>query len=287
MAFAVRIVQGKLGRVALFELDNSLGVHAHSQWHILIKCGGADSAYGIRNRSWPLSDKRAVLVNSWEPHRYIHPAGMPPSTILALYIEPLWLSKLDQSLAGLARPRTRPGMFPDPGVEITSAIRQTVDALVDGLTKNEAVEETVLEHLTLDLIEEVHGDWPAAQPLGTLPPKQFTSDFRIRKAVRYIAEHKHEPLNINTLARHSGISRPHLFTLFRRYTNLSPGLYANMLRMNSAVSRVSAGSDTMCVIAGDLGFSAQSHFTRFFQKQWGIPPSEYRRVVQCMDSDRA
>ncbi len=278
----MRIVQGKLGRVALFELDNSLGVHAHSQWHILIKCGGADSAYSIRNRTWPLTDQRAVLVNSWEPHKYVHPAGAPPSTILALYIEPLWLSQFDQSVKGLARP----GMFPDPGVKMTPAIRQTVDALVDGLTRSEAVEETVLEHLTLDLIEEVHGDWPAAQPLDTLPLKQFASDFRIRKAVRYIGEHTQEPLNINSLARHSGISRPHLFTLFRRYTNLSPGLYANMLRMNSAVSRVSGGSDTMCVIAGDLGFSAQSHFTRFFQKQWGIPPSEYRRVVQCMDSGR-
>ena len=81
MAFAVRIVQGKLGRVALFELDNSLGAHAHSQWHILIKCDGADSAYSIRNRTWPLSEKRAVLVNSWEPHKYIHPIGAPPSTM--------------------------------------------------------------------------------------------------------------------------------------------------------------------------------------------------------------
>ncbi len=286
MAFAVRIVQGKLGRVALFELDSSLGVHAHSQWHILIKCGGADSAYRIRNRTWPLTDHRAVLVNSWEPHKYVHPAGMAPSTILALYIEPLWLSQLDQSLKGFASSEARPGALSNPGVEITPSIRRAVDALVDGLTWREAVEETVLEHLTLDLIEAVHGDWPDARPLGTLPPKLFASDFRIRKAVRYLAEHSNERLNINSLARHAGISRPHLFTLFRRYTNLSPGLYANMLRMNSAVSRVSAGSDTMCVIAGDLGFSAQSHFTRFFQKQWGIPPSEYRRVVQCIDTAR-
>ncbi|MDP7641255.1 MAG: AraC family transcriptional regulator [Alphaproteobacteria bacterium] len=282
MAFAVRIVQGKLGRVALFELDNSLGVHAHSQWHILIKCDGADSAYSIRNRTWPLSEKRAVLVNSWEPHKYIHPIGAPPSTILALYIEPQWLSRLDHNVEGLARA----GMFACPGVEITPVIRQAVNSLVDGLTWSEEVEEAVLEHLTLDLVEAVLRNWVDARPDDISLPKQFASDFRIRKAISYIAEHTNETLNVNSLARHSGISRPHLFTLFRRYTNLSPGLYANMLRMNSAVSRISAGSDTMCVIAGDLGFSAQSHFTRFFQKQWGIPPSEYRRVVQCMDTDR-
>ena len=32
-------------------------------------------------------------------------------------------------------------------------------------------------------------------------------------------------------------------------------------------------------VSAELGFSAQSNFTRFFQQQVGIPPSEYRRAA--------
>ncbi|MGE0875906.1 MAG: helix-turn-helix domain-containing protein [Burkholderiales bacterium] len=36
----------------------------------------------------------------------------------------------------------------------------------------------------------------------------------------------------------------------------------------------------MADVSADLGFSAQSNFTRFFLNQVGIPPSEYRRAAQ-------
>jgi AraC-like DNA-binding protein len=32
-------------------------------------------------------------------------------------------------------------------------------------------------------------------------------------------------------------------------------------------------------VSAELGFSAQSNFTRFFLNQVGVPPSEYRRAA--------
>lgn len=274
MVRAERIVQGKMGGLALFDLDHSLGLHAHSQWHIVIKCGGADGAVRVRDRCYPLTEQSAVLVNRWEPHHYAHPSGAPSSLLLALYVEPLWLAERDRGLAGLAQA----GAFADPCVQLSPATRRAADTMAKSLGRSETVEQSVLEQLTFDLAVSVLGEAPGRRALAAAPARRPARDFRIRKALRYIDERANEPLDIDALARHAGLSRAHLFALFRKCTNLSPGLYANVLRMNRAVTRLAASSDTMAVIADDLGFSAQSHFTRFFRCQWGVPPSEYRRA---------
>ena len=87
------------GRVALLDMDAPLIGHAHHHCHILIKAGGADSAFNVRGERAPLTDESAVLVNAWEHHAYEHDA--PPgqrTLILALYIEPSWLAELQRSL---------------------------------------------------------------------------------------------------------------------------------------------------------------------------------------------
>ncbi|MGH9992996.1 MAG: AraC family transcriptional regulator, partial [Nitrososphaera sp.] len=90
MSTAIKIFQGRFGRVALLDMNASLVAHAHHHCHILIKAGGADSAFLVRGERQPLTDETAVLVNAWEPHAYTHAAPPGEQTlILALYIEPL------------------------------------------------------------------------------------------------------------------------------------------------------------------------------------------------------
>jgi AraC-like DNA-binding protein len=52
-----------------------------------------------------------------------------------------------------------------------------------------------------------------------------------------------------------------------------------MLCIASAISKLSSGRGRIADVSAELGFSAQSNFTRFFQQQVGIPPSEYRRAT--------
>ena len=96
----------------------------------------------------------------------------------------------------------------------------------------------------------------------------------------YIGEHSSEPLDVMAVARHSGLSRPHFFALFRQCTNLTPNLYANVLRMNQAVNQLSESADSIAEISEELGFHAQSHFTRFFRSHQGVPPTEFRRALR-------
>jgi AraC-like DNA-binding protein len=50
-----------------------------------------------------------------------------------------------------------------------------------------------------------------------------------------------------------------------------------MLCVETAISRLSSGQGKIAEVAAELGFSAQSNFTRFFLHQVGVPPSTYRR----------
>lgn len=80
MSTAVRIFQGRFGRVALLKMDRPLVAHGHSQCHVLLKASGPDTCFSVRDKLCPLNDDTAVLVNSWEPHSYKHqnPDAPPP-----------------------------------------------------------------------------------------------------------------------------------------------------------------------------------------------------------------
>ena len=80
MSTALRIAHGAFGRVALLDMDRSLVRHAHPHCHVLIKADGADTQFAVGDDLVPLTDKQAVLINTWEPHAYVHDrTGRAPS----------------------------------------------------------------------------------------------------------------------------------------------------------------------------------------------------------------
>ena len=93
--------------------------------------------------------------------------------------------------------------------------------------------------------------------------------------------------DFDRIAAECGLSRAHFFALFRRGTNLTPSVYANELRMEEGIRKLSTSQSAIAGISLDLGFSAQSHFTRFFREHLGIAPSEYRKVVDIVEPEAA
>src|SRR6201997_2999158 len=118
MSTALRIAHGAFGRVALLDMDRSLVRHAHPHCHVLLKVEGADTRFAVGNGIAPLTGRTAVLVNSWEPHAYVHDASRPKTVILALYIEPEWLKTFRHGWGASAVP----GFFEKPCGEISPRI---------------------------------------------------------------------------------------------------------------------------------------------------------------------
>jgi AraC family transcriptional regulator len=278
MSTAIRIFQGKFGRVALLDMDGPLVTHAHSQCHVLLKASGADTFFAVRDKLHPLTDETAVLVNSWEPHSYAHPNPDAPRTvILALYIEPIWLGGIETNLTSSGHP----GFFQQPCVRISSQIRRLANELsmqmLYGEQPREQELETALSGLMMSVIDNFSG-WRSFGSLmnGRAPP---VHDHRIRRAVSFMRSNIGAELDIDRLAQEACLSRAHFFKLFQQCTSLTPHVYANVLRMEAAIENLARTDAPLASISDRLGFSAQSHFTRFFQQHQGIAPSQYRRVV--------
>lgn len=282
MSSAVKIFQGRFGRVALLDMSAPLVGHAHHHCHILIKAGGADSAFSVRGERAPLTDDLAVLVNAWEHHAYEHAA--PPgerTLILALYIEPGWLAEIQRSLALSGHPR----FFPQSCVRLSAATRKITEEFVLELWWADEVSPHRLEDLLFNLIIAVVESYSGWRDLASLlkakPP--VAMDPRVRHAIVLMKQDIAHDCDVDDLAAQTGLSRAHFFTLFQRDTQVTPLVYANVLRFEAAVARLTAGREPVGDVAHDLGFSNPSHFSRFFRAHLGITPSDYRRVVNLFE----
>lgn len=286
MSSAIKIYQGRFGRVALLDMDAPLVSHAHHHCHVLLKASGADTYFHVRSKRQPLTSETAVLVNAWEPHAYEHHGPEAPQTvILALYIEPGWLGEIQHSLSASLHPR----FFPQPCVRISKHTRRLADELAMEMCWSDAIAAERLEDLLFDLMMSVIEPFSAWRESGN-PYRHADSlhrDPRIGRAIAHMRENVGARLDMDQLAGQCGLSRAHFFTQFRRCTNVTPLVYSNVLRMETAIHSLTAATESLATISYEIGFSAPCHFTRFFRQNLGITPGEYRRVVNTYQRAKA
>ncbi|GAC1327150.1 MAG: helix-turn-helix domain-containing protein [Beijerinckiaceae bacterium] len=270
MTQALAILRGAFGRVALLDMDTSLVDHAHHHCHVILKASGPDQEFSVAGRSFPLREDTAILVNTWEPHHYLHRAGPECTVFLALYIEPSWLVQVDRSFAASAQA----AFFERPCVPVDAGLARLRGELVRqilGLDHNPAALEELIRAIVIALVYRFGERVPAS--LLRL------SDYRIRRALQLMKESASTSVDLDAVAREAGLSRPHFNTLFRRCTGLSPAVYANAVRIEAAVDAVCGPSAPIGSVSDELGFSAPSNFARFFQQHTGVAPGQFRRVV--------
>jgi transcriptional regulator GlxA family with amidase domain len=111
---------------------------------------------------------------------------------------------------------------------------------------------------------------------------QAPLDFRVRKSLRILDCCIAEGIALDNVARDAGLSRPHFFKLFRENTGVTPALYANTMRIERALDRLTCSHSSITDIGFELGFSSQSHFTHFFSAHVGIAPTQYRTIARVV-----
>src|SRR5262245_58297205 len=70
---------------------------------------------------------------------------------------------------------------------------------------------------------------------------------------------------------------PHYFSVvFRQAVGVTPHQYILQERISEACRLLAAGGMSLAELAGHLGFSDQSHFSRAFRKVTGMTPRSFR-----------
>lgn len=97
------------------------------------------------------------------------------------------------------------------------------------------------------------------------------------KALRYIAAHFSEDIDIDTVARAAGISRRGLHQAFIEHLGLTPGEHIRSTRIEHAKMLLSESSNKVESVAMLCGYQSVNSFFIAFKQACGIPPGEFRK----------
>lgn len=103
-----------------------------------------------------------------------------------------------------------------------------------------------------------------------------SSNPKIRKSVEYLLAHYKDPaLTIRAAAEQSYISEVYFRRLFKAEFGLSPQKYVIHLRIQYAVSLITAGYYSLKEVAFLSGYNDYKYFSAEFRRIKGVAPSEY------------
>lgn len=272
MSHALAVFHGRFGRATIYKLNRPYNVHAHREGHLIFQVGGTPGAVIVSDVGYPLGEDSVVAINPWEPHNFIPTDLEDGALFFVLYVNPEWFAPAAGCSPCLRFGQTR--FHRTPALE--SHVRR-VAAMVAG-----APSLTGLDGELRQLIGASHEEsWTQKIDIDGRAPVGVT-DYRVRKSIRLMSENLSSEIELDEIARESGLSRPHFYKLFRTQTGVTPNLYLNTLMMERALEAIVATDSPIADIGFDLGFSSQSGFTRFFASNVGMAPTDYRRAAKVL-----
>lgn len=98
----------------------------------------------------------------------------------------------------------------------------------------------------------------------------------VKRARDYILHHMSEPIALETVAHHAGVSPFHFCKVFKRATGLTFTEFVNKARVEEAKRLLLRPQVRVTEVAYDVGFQSLSQFNRSFRRVTAQSPTEYR-----------
>ena len=112
---------------------------------------------------------------------------------------------------------------------------------------------------------------PLKHHVGTSQPK-------LVDAISLMEANIEEPMSLDELSRHVGLSRRQLERLFQKHVHCVPTRYYLELRLARARQLLLQTARPIVDIAFACGFVSAPHFSKCYRDRYGVPPREERRL---------
>ncbi|RJX37157.1 helix-turn-helix domain-containing protein [Paenibacillus pinisoli] len=109
------------------------------------------------------------------------------------------------------------------------------------------------------------------------PEGQSPLAFHALRMRQYIEEHAAEPLTLDQVAQHTGLSVSRAVHLFKAQFGVSIIGYAQQLRLSHAIKLLDHSPMSLEQIAAETGLGSYAYFHRLFRERYGISPGAYRK----------
>ena len=103
---------------------------------------------------------------------------------------------------------------------------------------------------------------------------------KILRSIKYLDDNYMTKIRLRTLSKKACMSEGHFTRIFKRVAGTTWKGYALQLRLEKARELLKTGTNTVTEIAMLLGFADLTHFERYFKKETGITPTEYREDIK-------
>ena len=110
------------------------------------------------------------------------------------------------------------------------------------------------------------------------------TDLKILRVIDLMERHIEEPIGLPALAKKADISQRQMERLFKSQVQMSPIQFYIRLRLQQARRLLHQSSMSVLQVAVASGFGTAEHFSRSYKSEFGVSPSEDRRIVRGFDS---
>lgn len=115
----------------------------------------------------------------------------------------------------------------------------------------------------------------ASAPLTSVASTKVDELF-LEKIYCFIEENLSDTqLSVDAIAKEAGMGRTNFFTKVKSLAGVTPNELIRVVRLKKARELFDAGENCISDICFRVGFSSPSYFSKCFQQQFGVSPSEY------------
>lgn len=274
--------------------------------NIMAGYAGYVATFGISGNALYLAELPRIIEEAYQAGKYRLSIGYNQAIFYDKISIPLWrwgkeeraaialnfekiYEMLDDSLFRMevnkiffeAGMKANPEEMIDLSHEITElyyAYLQTVDNCAENDTWiNETRREITNSSSIFQLKESVlHAVVPAMQKLKNA--KDSRKKRPVREAQDYIARHYREPLTLADVAEKVNLNPVYFSNIFKKETGSNFTDYVHEQRLEIAKKRLRSGSDSVKIIAEEVGYEDVKYFSKIFKKHVGIKPTDYRKI---------
>ena len=110
----------------------------------------------------------------------------------------------------------------------------------------------------------------------TYADKTVGGNYLIEESIFYMDHHFNESISVNDLCKHLNCDVSHFIKIFKKNQGISPKKYLDSLRLMRSKALLKENKLTLIQVAEGIGINEYSRFYKWFKKETGQTPRQYR-----------
>ena len=144
-------------------------------------------------------------------------------------------------------------------------------------------------NLEIDQLENQHKElsekYKNALASGNEEAMDSQDQCLLKKAIKIVEDNIGDStFSVESMAKEIGMSRTNLHRKIKSITGFPPSELIRNIRLRKAAALLLNQTESVSQIGYTVGFEDHSYFSKSFKKQFGVPPSEYLRSRQPVQS---